>query len=90
MSNVKEILSQYITFSGDLIYKERILNTRFTAMEVFSQEGVRFHLFYYVIDLTTSEVFYGSFTYPDNVMIQRILDGLESSISGKNFSKKNI
>lgn len=90
MSKAQDTLSQYITFSEGLLYKERELNDRFTAVEVFSQEGVRFHLFYYVVDFVTDEIFYGSFAYPDGVMIQRILNGTEIAASGKRLQKKSV
>jgi len=91
MSAIKEILVQHhITLMDDLQYKERPIDDRFTAVEISSQEGIRFNLFYYVVDSATKDVFYGTFKYPDGVVIARILNGSEESISGKRLTPEAI
>lgn len=90
MSNAMDALAQYVTISDSLLYKERNLDDRFTAVEVFSEAGVPFHLFYYVVDASNNDIFYGTFEYPDSVVIARILNGSEESISGKRLQPEAV
>ena len=73
MSNALDILKENVKVNEDLTYRERELDERFTAVDILSQTGVVFNLFFYVVDTKEAKVFYGDFTLPDGAVIERIL-----------------
>ena len=81
MATAKELLTNEVSLSDDLVYKERELDERFTAIEIYSSEDTRFNLFYYVVDQEDEKVFYGDFKLPDGVVIERIKRGIEPTVN---------
>lgn len=71
-----EILQSKVLLQ-DVEVVERPYDDRFTLLELKGQNGAPFNLFYYIVDGTNNNIYYGSPQLPDGVNVERIKRGLE-------------
>lgn len=75
-----EILQEKVNLANGLKVEEHPYDSRFTFLEIKDTNDIPLKMFYYIVDGDDNEVYYGSYSIPDGVNVERIKRGLELSV----------
>jgi len=76
MTKNLEKLAAQVTTKDDFEYRERELDDRFVAFDIYAG-SIKFDAFYYLLDTWKGNVYFGDYNLPEKVMTERALLGLE-------------
>lgn len=76
----KSIIQKNIYLPQPVVLEERPFDDTYSIVELKTDEGTLFKMFYYVVNLETENIYYGGYENPDIVNIERIKRGHEKPI----------
>lgn len=75
-----EILHTLLYIPHQLVLTERPYSEQFTIVEISTDKGIPFKMYYYIVDTINEKAYYGGYEVPEGVTIALIERGIEPHI----------